>query len=148
VLLVSHDRDFMDNVVTSLLVLEGDGMVIEQAGGYSDWEARGGQLQSGRSGEGAQKATAAAELQNVSATTDITKKSKLSYKLQRELDSLPGVIEKLEQRQQTLETAIAQDDFYQQDHATVQQTLDELAVVQTEMEATFERWSKLEDGDA
>lgn len=148
VLLVSHDRDFMDNVVTSLLVLEGDGVVSEQAGGYSDWEARGGKLQSGRSAEDAKTATAVAELQSVAATAESTKKGKLSYKLQRELDSLPGVIEKLENQQRALEAAMAKDDFYQQDHATVQQALDELAAVQTEMEATFERWSKLEDGEA
>ncbi|MCB1704978.1 MAG: ATP-binding cassette domain-containing protein [Halioglobus sp.] len=148
VLLVSHDRDFMDNVVTSLLVLEGDGVVTEQAGGYSDWEARGGQLRSGRSEQGAAAASPAAASAGTPPAAAAPKKNKLSYKLQRELDSLPAVIEALEQRQQALETAIAKADFYQQDHATVQQTLDELASVQAEMEATFERWSILEDGEA
>ena len=145
VLLVSHDRDFMDNVVTSLLVLEGDGVVSEQAGGYSDWEARGGKLSSGRA---EQTEKTAAPSHDVPATASSAKKSKLSYKLQRELDSLPAVIEKLEQRQQALESTIAQDDFYQQDHPTVQKALDDLQAVQAEMETTFERWSKLEDGDA
>jgi ATP-binding cassette subfamily F protein uup len=148
VLLVSHDRDFMDNVVTSLLILEGDGIVSEQAGGYSDWEARGGQLRSERLTAvvttGATASTAApAQVQPAAA--DNTQKRKLSYKLQRELDSMPGVIEKLEQRQQALEASIAQPDFYQQDRAKVQQTLDELAAVQAEMEATFERWEELEN---
>jgi ATP-binding cassette subfamily F protein uup len=151
VLLVSHDRDFMDNVVTSLLVLEGDGVVSEHAGGYSDWEARGGQLRSERLTAGAPvggTASAAAPAQVQPAAADNTQKRKLSYKLQRELDSMPGVIEKLEQRQQALEATIAQPDFYQQDRASVQQTLDELAAVQKEMETTFERWAELEDGDA
>ncbi len=147
VLLVSHDRDFMDNVVTSLLVLEGDGVVSEHAGGYSDWEARGGQLRSERVAVGA-TASAAAPAPQPPAATDNTQKRKLSYKLQRELDSMPGVIEKLEQRQQALEATIAKPDFYQQDRAKVQQTLDELAAVQKEMETTFERWAELEDGEA
>jgi ABC transport system ATP-binding/permease protein len=146
VLLVSHDRDFMDNVVTSLLVLEGDGVVTEQAGGYSDWEARGGQLSEGHTQRPAQ--TAAAPQPDASTQPAAAKKGKLSYKLQRELDGLPAVIEKLEQRQQALEATMAEDGFYQQDHATVQKTLDELATVQAEMEKTFERWSLLEDGDA
>tara|TARA_B110000503_G_scaffold92781_1_gene139845 strand:- start:1171 stop:3063 length:1893 start_codon:yes stop_codon:yes gene_type:complete len=146
VLLVSHDRDFMDNVVTSLLVLEGDGVVTEQAGGYSDWEARGGKLRNGRAEQDTAKSEAVEQspAPNVSAA----KKSKLSYRLQRELDGLPAVIEKLEQRQQALESAMAKDDFYQQDHAKVQKALDELAAVQSEMETTFERWSVIEDGDA
>lgn len=142
VLLVSHDRDFMDNVVTSLLILEGDGVVSEQAGGYSDWEARGGSL----GGRTAQTTTPPHQQTNASVTnTAVTKKNKLSYKQQRELDSLPAVIEKLEQRQMKLEETIAQPGFYQGDHAQVQAILDDLASVQTEMESTFERWTALED---
>jgi ATP-binding cassette subfamily F protein uup len=151
VLLVSHDRDFMDNVVTSLLILEGDGIVSEQAGGYSDWEARGGQLRSERIAEGATKpavADASQDTAGAAVAAGAAKKSKLSYKLQRELESMPGIIEQLEQRQQALEATLAQPDFYQQDRAKVQQTLDELAAVQKEMEATFERWAELEEGDA
>jgi ATP-binding cassette subfamily F protein uup len=146
VLLVSHDRDFMDNVVTSLLVLEGDGVVTEQAGGYSDWEARGGKLRTGQAEQDTAKSDAVE--QSPAPDASAAKKSKLSYKLQRELDGLPAVIEKLEQRQQALESAMAKDDFYQQDHAKVQKALDELAAVQGEMETTFERWSAIEDGDA
>ncbi len=142
VLLVSHDRDFMDNVVTSLLILEGDGVVSEQAGGYSDWEARGGSL----GGRTAQTTTPPHQQTNASVTnTAVIKKNKLSYKQQRELDSLPAVIEKLEQRQMKLEETIAQPGFYQGDHAQVQEILDDLANVQTEMESTFERWTALED---
>ncbi len=147
VLLVSHDRDFMDNVVTSLLVLEGDGVVSEQAGGFSDWEARGGQLRGSQTVNDALRVTTAAPSQNdTTEGAGAAKKGKLSYKLQRELDELPAVIEKLEQRQQALEAAIAKTDFYQQDRATVQQTLDELATLQADMEKTFERWAALEAG--
>ncbi|MEZ5501458.1 MAG: ATP-binding cassette domain-containing protein [Halioglobus sp.] len=148
VLLVSHDRDFMDNVVTSLLVLEGDGVVSEQSGGYSDWEARGGKLRD-RGGD-TPVAPAAGESRTVStaANRESVKKSRLSYKLQRELDSLPGVIEQLEQRQRQLEETVSQADFYQGDHARVEQVLAELASVQAEMETTFERWAELENGTA
>jgi ABC transport system ATP-binding/permease protein len=147
VLLVSHDRDFMDNVVTSLLVLEGDGVVSEQAGGFSDWEARGGQLRSSQTMDDALTPISAPPPPDATASAGTAKKSKLSYKLQRELDELPVVIEKLEQRQQTLEAAIARPEFYQQERASVQQTLDELAAVQADMEKTFERWAALEAGE-
>jgi ATP-binding cassette subfamily F protein uup len=142
VLLVSHDRDFMDNVVTSLLVLEGDGVVSEQAGGYSDWEARGGQLQ-----QHTQQQTQATTIPERNTASDgPAKKNKLSYKKQRELDSLPKLIEQLERRQQELETTISDPNFYQGDHTQVQQVLDELASVQTELENTFARWEALENG--
>jgi ATP-binding cassette subfamily F protein uup len=150
VLLVSHDRDFMDNVVTSLLVLEGDGVVTEHAGGYSDWEARGRRSAGGQL-QGVDKPAATAKAAPPQATVTISStapKPKLSYKLQRELDSLPGVIEKLEQRQQELEETISRPDFYQGDHATVEQVLSELKSVQADMEQTFERWAALEGGAA
>lgn len=148
VLLVSHDRDFMDNVVTSLLVLEGDGVVSEHAGGYSDWEARG-RPSTGVPPQGSDKPAAAAKSTppaTPAAKTAAGPKPKLSYKLQRELDSLPGIIEKLEQRQQELEETISQPDFYQGDHARVEQVLSELQSVQADMEQTFERWAALEGG--
>jgi ATP-binding cassette subfamily F protein uup len=149
VLLVSHDRDFMDNVVTSLLVLEGDGAVSEQAGGYSDWEARGGKLTE-RLDKPAVAATSAttAPTAGTAIANTTAKKPKLSYKMQRELDSLPALIEQLEQRQQALEATISQPDFYQGDQTRVEQVLGELASVQAEMEHTFERWAALESGAA
>jgi ATP-binding cassette subfamily F protein uup len=144
VLLVSHDRDFMDNVVTSLLVLEGDGVVSEQAGGYSDWVARGGQLQD--SLEKRTVATAAPQPTAKAGGGGGAKKPKLSYKIQRELDSMSGIIETLEHRQRQLENTISHPDFYQGDHARVQEVLGELASVQNELENTFERWAELENG--
>jgi len=143
VLLVSHDRDFMDNVVTSLLVLEGNGVVSEQAGGYSDWEARGGRLLDSQDKPNAPPAPPASQAASAAARPE--KKRKLSYKDQRELDSLPALIEQLELRQQALEEAVSRPDFYQGDHAAVQQTLAELGAVQAELESTVERWAELED---
>jgi len=143
VLLVSHDRDFMDNVVTSLLVLEGDGRVSEHAGGYSDWEARGGCLTPLED-----KTRARAPQAEESAGNEqppAPQKRKLSYKEQRELEALPDKMEALEQRQAALEEAVAQPDFYQQEHSTVEQALADLALVQEELDAAFERWAELED---
>ncbi len=144
VLLVSHDRDFMDNVVTGLLVLEGDGVVSEQAGGYSDWEARGGRLRSpenpAAAGQPAKPTPQATEV----AATPAADKRKLSYKDQRELDALPGLIEELEQSQQALEEKVSDPGFYQRDQAEVEQVLADLTDVQAKLESAFERWSQLD----
>jgi len=146
VLLVSHDREFMDNVVTSLLVLEGDGAVSEHAGGYSDWQARSAPSDpAGAQPRSAGPAPAATA--STAPPAGPARPSKLSYKLQRELDHLPQVIEALEQRQQALEETIAHPDFYQRERNTVEATLDELARVTAEMEQAFERWAALEQGE-
>ncbi len=152
VILVSHDREFMDNVVTSLLVLDGSGRVDEQAGGYSDWEARGGRLQSlagqdsvtGSQG-GRSAHTAPATNTTAEPTPEPPRRRKLSYKEQRELDALPAQIEALEQRQQALEETSADPAFYQREHTEVQAVLEELATIQTELDHAMERWAELED---
>ncbi|MBN7795699.1 ATP-binding cassette domain-containing protein [Parahaliea mediterranea] len=146
VILVSHDRDFMDSVVTSLLVLEGDGVVSEQAGGYSDWEARGGRLRD----PGAKQA-APASAKSTAATpapkSAAPRPRKLSYKDQRELQALPGKIEELETRQASLEAAMADPGFYQGDHGEIERTLAELTAVQQELEQALDRWVELEGED-
>jgi ATP-binding cassette subfamily F protein uup len=145
VLLVSHDRDFMDHVVTSLLVLEGDGVVTEHAGGYSDWQAR---VASSAAAQAAQRRDKAAPAAAPPAQpTASPKANKLSYKLQRELENIPRLIEGLERQQQALEEKVSRADFYQGDRATVDATLAELARVQNELEAVFERWAALEQGE-
>jgi ABC transport system ATP-binding/permease protein len=128
-------------------VVAGNGRVTEHAGGYSDWLARGGRLEELSHAPGAEPTTGAtAPAKPAPATDSAGKKRKLSYKDQRELDALPGLIETLEQRQQALEETVAGGDFYQQDHGRVQQVLDELAGVQQELETAFERWTELEGG--
>jgi ATP-binding cassette subfamily F protein uup len=142
VLLVSHDREFMDNVVTSLLVVEGNGVVSEHAGGYSDWLARGGRLvESGGQGDRV-SATGAPIARDAPAQAPKTKK--LSYKEQRELGEMPGLIETLEQRQQALEATMAAPDFYQRGHRQTQEVIAQLATVQAELEAAFARWAELD----
>ena len=145
VLLVSHDRDFMDNVVTSLMVLDGTGSVKEYVGGYSDWEARGGSLSDARA-KSAPKAVKPANDGPVSKQKKTgSQKPKLSYKDQRELGNMPEKIEKLENQQAKLEEQMAAPGFYQSDHEQVRRATQELAEVQAQMEAAFNRWAELED---
>jgi len=148
VLLVSHDRAFMDNVVTSLLVLPGDGTIDEQAGGYSDWEARGGGLVAERAPADADRPAAAstpAPAPKPAARPAHSDRRKLSYREQQELAGLPARIEALETRQAELEAMTAAPDFYQGDAAAVQATLAEFTDLQATLEAAVERWAELEE---
>lgn len=144
VLLVSHDRDFMDNVITSLIVLDGEGGVNEYVGGYSDWEARGGSLSNARANSLSKPVKAAKQTSAAKQNKPVHKKPKLSYKQQRELGNLPGKIEKLEQQQSLLEEQMSVPGFYQSDHQQVQRVSQELAKVQAQLEAAFNRWAELE----
>lgn len=154
VLLVSHDRDFMDHVVTSLIVLDGRGGVSEHVGGFSDWEAQGGSLSeqppddgSGGGGSRPSAPTAAPGTgTRAKESPSPSPRRKLSYREQRELDSLPGLIEELEGRQRQLEQTLAVPGFYQSPPAEVQRVTGALAEVQRRLEGVFERWSQLESG--
>jgi ATP-binding cassette subfamily F protein uup len=145
VILVSHDRDFMDNVVTSLLVAEGDGVISEHAGGYSDWEARGGRLVEVQ-GTGTAMPTSTVEQAESTRVEPVTATSprKLSYKDQRELDALPALIEELEQQQGELEETIAKPEFYQGERDLIDATVQALADTQAKLEQAYERWGELE----
>lgn len=143
VLLVSHDREFMDNVVTSLLILDGSGRVEEQVGGYSDWISRGGRLVDPEPVEMPVQADKKEPVVPPAAKPEPVRK-KLSYKEQRELDALPELIEALEAKQATLEAKTAEPGFYEGDHQQMQATLDELAEVQSKLDVAIERWAELE----
>jgi ATP-binding cassette subfamily F protein uup len=138
VLLVSHDREFMDNVVTSTLVLEGNGVVNDYVGGYSDWVAHGGKLVS-LDDEGKKSIPEKTEVKKPVTAAP----RKLSYKDQRELDALPERIEQLEARQGELEAQVSDADFYQQDHSVTEAVLQQLTKIQKELEAAFARWEDL-----
>jgi len=147
VILVSHDRDFMDNVVTSLLVAEGEGLITEHAGGYSDWEARGGKLVEVEQFipvATAQVSSAPSQQEAPSPEPAATTARKLSYKDQRELDALPAKIEVLEKKQEELETTIADPSFFQRPSGETEPTLKSLSEIQAELELAYERWSALE----
>lgn len=145
VLLVSHDRDFMDNVVGSLVVLDGRGGITEHVGGYSDWERSGGRLDTSpgtaepTSAEPPDPAPAAPAGGVAPATA-----RRLSYKEKRELEALPGEIETLEAEQAGLVAKMAEPDFYRGERQVVLQANERAAELQAQLEAAYRRWDELE----
>ena len=158
IILVSHDRYFLDKAVTSLLVMKGRGEIEEQAGSYSDWEARGGQLSArigchdipcanppapkavANEGEATQKPKPYDEPDSTSPK----KKAKLSYKDQRELDALPAEIESLEARHAELLEIIGQPSFYEQSPEEVAATLTAVTQSEAALDRALERLIELE----
>jgi ATP-binding cassette subfamily F protein uup len=138
-IVVSHDREFLDNVVTSTIVFEEDGKLQEYAGGYSDWARRGHALAvtDNPYQEDERKRAAAERRKN-------RKPTKLSYRDQRELDELPADIEGIEADIAALQAEIAAPDFYAQDAERVQGKLQELASTERRLEELMDRWSELE----
>ncbi|MCE8025169.1 ATP-binding cassette domain-containing protein [Billgrantia aerodenitrificans] len=150
-LLVSHDRAFMDNVVTGVLAFEGDGVVREYVGGYSDWVRQGGKLPPAP-WEGAARQQVEPTAKPVekapagpSPSAPAAKKpAKLSYKLQRELDALPAEIERLEAEVAEYEARVGAPTFYQQEAGVVSEVLQAMSDKQAELDAAMERWMELE----
>ncbi|TWI04563.1 ATP-binding cassette subfamily F protein uup [Luteimonas cucumeris] len=137
-LLVSHDRDFLDNVVTSTIVMEGAGRVGEYIGGYSDW-LRQRPVATVAAPAGTRQTMAAA-----APAPAAPAKRKLSYKEARELEALPGRIEALETRIAELTAQMNDPGFYQRDSAAIVAHNDMMAAVQAELDAVYARWSQLE----
>ncbi len=138
-LLVSHDRDFLDNVVTSTLVMEGKGRVGEYVGGYSDWLRQRPQV--------AVPAPQAAKTPPPAAAPAVTPapaKRKLSYKDARELEQLPARIEALESRLAELTDAMNDPAFYQRGSDAIAAHNAELATTQAELDAAYARWAELD----
>jgi ATP-binding cassette subfamily F protein uup len=139
-IVVSHDRQFLDNVVTSTIVFEQGGRLQEYVGGYSDWLRQGKELAEVDSPGSKRSPTsdgAANGRQNAAR--------KLSYNEQRELDALPKKIEQLETTVSDFESQVASAEFYAQDHDVTQPVLDEYSRSQAELDASVERWTELED---
>ena len=136
-ILVSHDREFLDNVVTSTLVMEGDGRVGEYVGGYSDW-LRQRELPSQPS-----PATSPAASEPPRAVAPPARR-RLSYKDQRELDLLPARIEELEGAVAARTQAMVDPDFFRQPHETVAAHQAALDRAQRELDACYARWEALE----
>jgi len=136
-LLVSHDRDFIDNVVTSTLVLEGDGNVGEYVGGYSDWLRQ-------KPAAALAKPAAAKTVAAPVAAAPAAPKRKLSFKEQRELELLPAKLEQLEAEIAKRTEAMNDPKYFQQDAAAITRANEELAKLQAELETAFARWEELE----
>jgi len=129
-LLVSHDREFIDNTVTSTLVFEGPGVINEYVGGYRDW-LRQAQPQDSPRG----KTTAAKKSAPVTGARNPN---------QRELRALPGKIEKLEARIEALHLRFADADYYQQDAALIRDEQQQLQAMEAELAGLYQRWEELE----
>lgn len=152
VLVVSHDRAFLDNVVTSTLVFEGDGRVGEFVGGYEDWlrqrrqpareEARAGKVVAGTSNSVSQSRADEKHAES-NDTASTPAKRKLSYKEQRELEQLPARIEALEKEQATLQARIGAPDFYRGAKDDVTAVLARLQTLENELALAYGRWETL-----
>ncbi len=142
VLVVSHDRAFLDNVATSTIVFEGDGQINEYVGGYADW-LRQRRRPTQSAGQTATATFRPAAPVSASASAPATKR-KLSYKDQRELEQLPAVIEKLESEQATLQRRVNESDFYRGGQNEVKNTLARLDAIAAELERAYQRWAELE----
>jgi len=141
-LLVSHDRSFLDNVVTSTLVFEGDGKFGEYAGGYDDWERY--QRQIPEPAAEPQKGASTPRAQTRRALKQDGGPRKLTYKEQRELDGLPARIEALESEQTELHAEMGSADFYRQASEKITATLERLESIRRELEDAYQRWQELE----
>lgn len=137
-LLVSHDRAFMNNVVTSTLAFEGQGKIREYVGGYDDWLRQRRQPAKATSGE---KSAAKAEPKAVAP-----KAKKLSYKDQRELDQLPALIESLEAEQASLEEQLADPALYEGDASASAPLVERMSEVSEQLETAYGRWQELDEG--
>ena len=136
IILVSHDRTFLNNVVTSTLVFEGSGEIKQFVGGYDDWLRQRDSASVTKINE----APKAGKLQLKSAAT----KSKRSFNNERELSALPKKIDLLEQRITEISTQMSDASFYRSDRAEIKKTEDLLKSAQLELEVLYKRWEELE----
>ncbi|MDJ0807554.1 MAG: ATP-binding cassette domain-containing protein [Gammaproteobacteria bacterium] len=135
-LLVSHDREFLDHAVTSCLVFEGDCRVIEYVGGYSDWEAHHRQQ--------AIQPKPTAKKVKTGGHAPKKKRDKLSYKDQRELELLPQRIEALEASLEELQQQMSDPALYRQDGAKIGELQKELKALEQTLDTAYARWESLE----
>jgi len=144
VLLVSHDRAFLNNVVTSTLVFEGDGKVKEYAGGYDDYVRQRAEADVSKSVPSKPDRKSAAGNRTGNQSPGESQKAGLSYKEQRELDALTKTIHTLEQEQNDHHTAMAAPDFFKNGGAEIAQAKSRLETIEQELTALYARWEELE----
>jgi ABC transport system ATP-binding/permease protein len=142
-LLVSHDRAFLNNVVTSIIAVDGSGEVKEYGGGYDDYQ-RARQA----SQKAAQRSQAVAKSDSAPSTTSNNKAiqsgGKLSFKERKELDSLPAKIEVLEQQQAELHRQMSATSFFKQPPEAIQAARNQLATIESKLHQLMERWEVLD----
>ncbi|MBE0378864.1 ATP-binding cassette ATPase Uup [Pseudoalteromonas prydzensis] len=145
VLIVSHDREFIDNTCTSVWAFEGNGVITDIVGGYSDYEAYVNYLAQ----EQKKQLSTPAKKEITVAPTPVAKTenkaNKLSYKLKLELEQLPSKLEQLEQALEAQQVVVNDADFFKQDASVTSKELNHLAQLESDLEAALERWEELED---
>ncbi|NKI34699.1 ATP-binding cassette domain-containing protein [Wenzhouxiangella sp. XN79A] len=139
-LLVSHDRDFLDNVVTATLVMEEGGRVGEYVGGYSDWQRQVRPRETPVAGPARVGSTAPGTAPPPAAA----RSKKLGYKQQRELDALPGKVEALEARMAELTARLNDPALYQESAEAIREVNEAVAALQLEIDAAYAAWEALE----
>ena len=154
-LIVSHDRQFIDNVATECYMFEGDGIVNKYVGGFFDakqqqtnYFAQKAQQEQAKQKKSPQKTESAVNFQPVLESQPKNRPIKLSYKEQRELEQLPQILEQLENEITVLQTEIGSAEFFQQSHEYTAAKLQLLADKERLMESTFLRWEELEEKKA
>lgn len=151
VIVISHDREFLDNVVTDTVFLDGSGPVASHVGGYSDWRRQGGRFPTevpekptAQSGESAPDRSASSESSKKSQKSD-SKGKKLSYKLKRELELLPERIAELEADIEARRQTVSEPSFYERPQEDVSEQLSALSEQEKTLESMMERWMELEE---
>lgn len=144
ILIVSHDRAFINNLVTSCFVFEGNGKINEYVGSYDDWLRQRPSISAQKSvKKKSQSVQAQKNTQQDKVATDPAAK-KLSFNEQQELKNLPIEIESLESRLVEIETSMGKPEFYKQEHRKVSEVTDELKELQATLAQKYQRWEKLE----
>lgn len=140
VFLVSHDRTFLDNVVTQVIVAEGEGHWREFVGGYTDWE----RVRDTAASKPAARPAAAKAEAPAAAAAPAAKTKKLSFKEQRELDELPKLIAALEDEQTALNLQLSDADFYKKNASEAKRVNTRVAEIEEELLAALEKWEQIE----
>ena len=141
-LLVSHDRRFLDNVVTSTFAFEGQGRVEEYVGGYADYVRQSGALKNPSGGQ--KDASGAVKNASGSSSSSSAKKKKRSFNEEREYKSLPERIAALEEEHKKLHAQLADPEFYKKGGAVIQEAVDRSAAVERELHDAMTRWDELD----
>ncbi len=144
VLVVSHDREFVDNVVTSTLVFEGNAQVNEYVGGYDDWLRQSASTRKPVKEASANKANSVVADKQLENKTK--KAKKLSYKDQRELVALPAQIESFEEEVEVLQKFMASEEYYKQEKEEIKKVQDQLQAAEASLQHCYNRWEVLEAG--
>ncbi|GAA0415332.1 ATP-binding cassette domain-containing protein [Cocleimonas flava] len=145
VLIVSHDRAFINNLVTSCYVFEGEGQISEYVGSYDDWLRQKPAVKAPtKAQKSAKKKETPAEAPAKETQSEASETKKLSFNEQHELKNLPLEIEKLEDRIAELEVLMSEPDFFSQEHKKVSAITDELQQSQTILKEKYDRWEELE----